>query len=144
MPRGFPRKRIELFRNSGCFRYAISVVCAVEHREIHNVLSVRRVTADEDPLLHEGLFERISDKDLEGIPLTYPAWQRNSFNKQINYRQTRGSNREHKKAHWCMKQTQHNESVLGMFVRSRYPQWWKAHSTHQDVTHVERARAYPE
>ena len=34
----------------GCFRYAISVVCAVEHREIHNVLSLRRVAADEDPL----------------------------------------------------------------------------------------------
>ena len=39
-PRGFPRKRIELFRWSGCFRYANSVVCAPKHREIHNVLSV--------------------------------------------------------------------------------------------------------
>ena len=32
------------------------MVCAVEPREIHNVLSVGRVTADEDPLLQEGLF----------------------------------------------------------------------------------------
>ena len=28
--------------------------------------------------LHEGLFERISDRDPEGFPLTYPAWHRNS------------------------------------------------------------------
>ena len=48
-----------------------SVLC--EHREIHNVLSVRRVTAEEDPLLHEGLFERISDRDPEGFPLTLPS-----------------------------------------------------------------------
>ena len=52
---GFPTKRIELFRCCGCLRNAISMVCAVKHREIHNVLSVRRVTADEDPLLQEGL-----------------------------------------------------------------------------------------
>ena len=38
---------------------------SVEHREIHNVLSVRRVTVDEDPLLHEGLLERLFDRDPE-------------------------------------------------------------------------------
>ena len=50
-------------------------------QEIHNVLSVRRVTADEDPLLDEGLFEKFSDQDPEGFPLTYPAWHRNSTTK---------------------------------------------------------------
>ena len=56
--------------------YAISVVSAVEHREIHNILFVRRVAADEDPLFQEGLFERFSDRDPEGFPLTYPAWHK--------------------------------------------------------------------
>ena len=91
-PREFPRKRIELFRNSGCLRNAITVVSAMEHREIHNFLSVRRVTADEDPLLHESLFERFSDRDPERFPKTYPAWHRNSLNKKIAQRQARRSN----------------------------------------------------
>ena len=38
----------------------------------------------------KAFFERISHRDPEGIPLTYPAWHRNSLNKQMNYRQTRG------------------------------------------------------
>ena len=63
----FPRKRIELFRYSGCLRNAITVVCALEHREIHNVLSVRRVTADEDPHLQDGIFERFSDRVPESV-----------------------------------------------------------------------------
>ena len=66
-PRVFPRKRIELFRYSGCLRNAITVVCALEHREIHNVLSVRRVTADEDPHLQDGIFERFSDRVPESV-----------------------------------------------------------------------------
>ena len=72
-PRGLPRKRIELFRWSGCFKYAISVVCAVEHKLINKVLSVRRFIADEDPLFTVNFFERISDRDPEGIPLTNPT-----------------------------------------------------------------------
>ena len=87
-PRGFTKKKIDLFRNSRGLRNAITVVCAVEHKEIHNFLSVRRVTADEDPFL----FQRISDQDPEGFPLTYPAWRRNSLNKKITQRQARGSN----------------------------------------------------
>ena len=53
---------------------AISVVNAVEHRDIHSI-------TDEDPLLQEGLFERFPDRDLEGFPWTYPARHRNSTTK---------------------------------------------------------------
>ena len=115
-PRGFTWKRIDLSRWSGCLKNAISVVSAVEHREIHNVLSVRRVTADEDPLLQEDLFERFSDWDPEGFPLTYPAWHKNSINKKTNQRVTRWGNGLTLTTRKCMKQTRHNESVLSKFV----------------------------
>ena len=49
--------------------------------------------ADEDPLLQEGPFERFSDRDPEGFPLTYPAWHKNSIKKKTNQRPTRVSNR---------------------------------------------------
>ena len=63
--------------------YAISVVNAVEHRDIHSIMFVRRVAVYEDPLLQEGLFERFPDRDPEGFPLTYPPWHRNLTTKTV-------------------------------------------------------------
>ena len=127
---GFP-ERVELFRWSGCLRNAISVVCALEHKEIHSVLPVRKVTAD---------FERFSDRDPQGFALTYPAWHRNSLNKEINQRKPEGAVAK-KDTRKCMKQTRHNDSVWSKFVGlvlHVLHQCWKVHSTHQDVSRFER------
>ena len=48
------------------------MVCVVEHREIRNVLFVRRVVADEDPLLLEGVSERFSDRDFRRVSIDTP------------------------------------------------------------------------
>ena len=70
----------------------------------------------------KAFFERISDQDPEGCPLTYPAWQRNSLNKKLTQRQARGA-------------------MFKKVRRSRSPPILGVHSTHQDVTHFERAQA---
>ena len=61
------------------------------------------------------------------FPLTYPSLHRNSLNKKFNQRQARGSNGRNKGTHGSSSNC--------------YPQWWKAHSTHWDVTHFELAQA---
>ena len=106
--------------------FVISVVSAVEHREISNILFVGRFAADEDP---------------EGFPLTYPAWHRNSITKKTNQQITRGSNGL--KLTTCVKHTRHNDSIKDV-RRIRSPPILEGTLTHQDVTHFERAQAYPE
>ena len=54
---------------------------SVEFRHINNVLSVRRFTADDDPLLHKGFVERISDRDSEGFELTWKEGEGEPKNK---------------------------------------------------------------
>ena len=86
------------------------MVCAVEHREIHNFLSVRRVTTQEDPLIHEGLpgSRRVS------IDIPSLAWEltRQKDNSATSQRE-RWLKEKDPLVH---EQTQHNESVLGKVV----------------------------
>ena len=104
------------------------MVCAVEHREIQNILFVRRRF-----IFQEGLFERFPDRDPEGIQS--PKRQiSDSLEEAMAKKETRK----------CVKLTRHNDSVLRMFVGFVLHESLRVHSTHQDVTHFERAQAYPE
>ena len=62
------RSQKQAFRNPGSHRDAISVVCAMEQKDLDSAKSFRRFIADEDPLFHKGFLERIFDRDPEGLP----------------------------------------------------------------------------
>ena len=62
--------RITLFRNSGCPRDAVTVIGALEDRDVNRGLFIIMPMTDEDPFFHKGFLPRISNRDPEGFPMT--------------------------------------------------------------------------
>ena len=48
------------------------MICALEHRVLHSVLSVSRFIADEDPLFHKGFLERIPNRGSRRVSIDKP------------------------------------------------------------------------